>query len=265
LYGIFDHLKLQHLPHVDYTKPVQYVYCDITRAILQDEQNLNLLYMTGLPPNLSDLPTWVPDYSNNDFVKFVDLIENNASAGWPCEFSFETNRLAVSLKAVVLDKIREQALSTSICTADFRRGFAARPNLSNSSQRHAAVTELIRTLRSWIKVSQIIDRYPTGEDSSTAFYKIMTQPLRPGSQEGALFSPPRVAQSFFREWSSIVTADVSQDMTRFHADIANIESEPDSAAIIDDYIRLFGCSHDPRTWSAAGSSSTRPKHTNPAA
>ncbi|KAF3046758.1 hypothetical protein E8E11_005973 [Didymella keratinophila] len=48
LYGIFDHLKIQDLPPVDYTKSVQ-------------------------QPYMSDLPTRVPDYSNNDFIRFFEL------------------------------------------------------------------------------------------------------------------------------------------------------------------------------------------------
>lgn len=39
-----------------------------------------------------------------------------------------------------------------------------------------------------------------------------------------------------------MTADMTLDAARFHVDIAEIESNPEFAAIVDDYVRLFMCS-----------------------
>ena len=250
LYGILARLNTQDLPPVDYVKSVQQVYWETTCAILRSDQSLCLLYLTGSQPQISDLPTWVPDYSSNSFIRFFALYDYRTSNGSSTVFSLVKEDTSLSVEGIVLDEISTQASSTSVCTAYYRQGIAARPNLSNADERYAAVTEMTRTFQSWLRHSRTVDCYPTGETPSIVFYKTLTQPLQSGSQDLAVPTWTKHPIAVFDEWVSVVTADTSQDVAHFHADIASIESNPDSAAIIDDYVRHFGCSRDPRTWSS---------------
>ncbi|KAH6644410.1 heterokaryon incompatibility protein-domain-containing protein [Boeremia exigua] len=250
LFGIFDYLEIKDLPQVDYTCSVQRLYYEMTRTIFRNDGQLLVLYLTALPSHVSDLPTWIPDYSNTEYIRYIDANEHRASKRSCAEFSFGLSDLSLSVSGVLLDEIDLQASSTSICTPDFRQGFAARSNLSSTKERYTAVTELIRTLQSWVDVSRRVECYPTGEEPSTAFYKIMTQPLRSGSQNWPMPTTSRTTKDIFEWWLSIVTTNLSEDPSRFHLDITKIESDSNSAAIVNDYIRLFGCSQDPRDWSA---------------
>lgn len=250
LLGILDYLEVHGLPSVDYTSSVQRLYHDMTRTILQNDQALHILYMIGLRPTVSGLPTWVPDYSNTAFIRFIDIGGNTASAHSSADFTLAILDRSLSVSGVMIDDVDLQASSTSVCTADFRQGFAARSDLSTIDERYAAVTQLIQTLRSWIAISRMMENYPTGEEPSTAFYNIMTQSLLPGSQSWSIQSSPKPKEDVFQKWLSIMTADLSQDPTQFHSDFDNIKSDPNSVAIVKDYIRLFGCSDNPRDWTA---------------
>lgn len=250
LYGIFDHFQIRRLPSVDYSGSVQRLYREMTGTVLRHDRSLHVLYMIGQHPRISGLPSWVPDYSNTDFIRFIHVYPHKASSRSRARFTLCDLHLSLSVSAVFVDEINVQASSTSICTADFRQGFAARPHLSNAAERHAAVTELVRTLRSWIVTSRSIECYPADEAPKAAFYKIMTQPVRSGSQNWPMPTVPTCTMDTFEQWMYVMTLDLEKDHNYVQDSIADIESDPISSAIVSDYIRLFGCSQDPRQWSA---------------
>ena len=249
LYGILDYLEIQDLPPVNYTETVQHLYYQITCAIMRNDQRLHILYLIGLTPTLPDLPTWVPDYSNTEFIRFIDVHGNEASGRLSGSFCYPVTDLTLSVNGILLDEVDITASSTSICTPDFRQGWAARKHLSSPEERHNAVTELIRTLQSWINVSRSVNFYPTGEAPRTAFYKIMTQPTHAGSQNWTMPVVTRASRDAFNRWIFLLDTHLPDHETHRQSWIRSIQANADSAAIVKDYIRLFGCSQDPQEWS----------------
>jgi hypothetical protein len=220
LYGILDHFKVEQLPSVDYTRSVLRIYYETTRFVLQHDQNLHLMYLTGLQPDVPGLATWVPGYRNSQVIAFLDAYGYHPSAGSSADFQFGTEHNSLSLKMPAVDEICQGALSTSLCTAEFRRRFAASANFSKVGERCAAVRELIRTMQTWVRLSNTIKSYPTGETPDTAFHKVVTQPFSRTSYSRERLMDPETAKDLFEEWSSVVTADVSLDRTPFHDDIS---------------------------------------------
>lgn len=64
LYGLCCHLDIL-LPVPDYAKSLDQIYSQVTRALIDQDENLDVLYMVNTPRRLKDLPSWVPDWSDS--------------------------------------------------------------------------------------------------------------------------------------------------------------------------------------------------------
>lgn len=63
LFGLCHFLNVP-MPELDYRKSVEQIFFEVTRAIVYDEENLNILYETGGPSRNPRLPSWVPDWEH---------------------------------------------------------------------------------------------------------------------------------------------------------------------------------------------------------
>jgi hypothetical protein len=64
LYGLCSELDIP-LPAPDYAKSLNQIYSQVTRALIDQDENLDVLYMVNTPRRLRDLPSWVPDWSDS--------------------------------------------------------------------------------------------------------------------------------------------------------------------------------------------------------
>jgi hypothetical protein len=138
-----------------------------------------------------------------------------------------------------MDEVDKTAISTSSCTEDFRRGWNARTKLSHVTERHGAVIELVRTMRTWIKLAdQTWESFgvPSWEET---FLGTVTL----GGFNETIF-PNRFTGHDFRLWKYIMTADLGE------LDILLRETRGKHSydSMVEDYRRLFGCSSDPKDW-----------------
>jgi hypothetical protein len=255
LYGIFEHWKISCLPKVDYKSTVQCVYSQITLAALEFEKSLDILYRVCLQPLIRDLPSWVPDWSNTAyhqplyprrFDEFDDFDPHGpfyASGSSQALYVVDGHRLSVS--AVLVDAIGEASVSTSWCTANFRRGYTARADLSSNAERHSAVVELIRTLQSWIMLSRRLKTYPTGEDPVDAFYETL---LHDNVGKVRYDTDERSRINAFRLWKSILTAETVRNRVNLGAWLEDIQGVRGYASTVADYVHQLGCTENPSEW-----------------
>ncbi len=64
LYGLCSQLGVP-MPHPDYAKSITQIYSEATKAIIQHDRKLDVLYMVNTPRRCKDLPSWVPDWSDS--------------------------------------------------------------------------------------------------------------------------------------------------------------------------------------------------------
>lgn len=240
LYGIFKHMQIVALPEVDYSKPVQHIYTEITSTVIRFDRSLDILYEVCLEPLIPGLSSWVPDWSNAAFIQPIPSSTVYASRRSEPVYSFKGSKLLVS--GILVDKLRKVATSTSVCTPDFRHGYSYQIALGNASERLSAIIELIRTLQEWIRISRQFHTYPTGELPQEAFYQTITQGriIRPG-----YWSPINTA---LEKWISIMTAnfpDAPINIQTFHREVQVMGQYSE---LRDEFIRVCGCGGDVEEW-----------------
>jgi hypothetical protein len=144
LYGIFDDLRIQGLPKVDYDRPVHETYTAVAVAAIKSEKCLDILYHIGLPQLIPKLPSWVPDWSNTAYIWPIRVDRSYASGLSKPSYSF--NRTHLTVKGFIIDSIAHTAPSTSIAMATFRHGYNAWMSTLEVEKRYKGVIELVRTL-----------------------------------------------------------------------------------------------------------------------
>lgn len=244
LYGIFSHMRVQNIPPVNYDRPVQATFTQITTAAIKSEHNLDVLYDTCLPQTIRDLPSWVPDWSNSAYHRPISLFEMDATGSdtaAPTPYEIQGNQLSV--RGQIVDEIREVATSTSIAMASFRRGYDARLNVHETNQRRTGVLELVRTLQVWIRLSRKIQGYPTGTTPLEAFrHTIM--------QNGALF--PRIhdddVKVAFEQFMHVITVNFPDSTTALQTLHNEIRQLPEYLATVADYAHVFEKDMNVETW-----------------
>jgi len=197
LYGFFEHKQILGLPKVDYSKPVQQIYTEITSAVIEFDRSLDILYEVCLQPLIPGLSSWVPDWSNAEFIQPILSPTVYAPRTSEPVYSFRGSKLLIS--GILVDNIQRVATSTSVCTPDFRRGYSYRMELGNAQERSSAIIELIRTLQEWITIGRQFHTYPTGELPQEAFYQTITQDRNPRASDWTLVN------TAFEKWVSIIT------------------------------------------------------------
>jgi hypothetical protein len=239
LYGIFDHLQIKGLPEVDYARPVHETYIDIAIAAIKSEESLDLLYHVSLPPLVPNLPSWVPDWSNAAYFHPILIANSHASESSVPYYSVSGRRLSV--KGFIINSIHHIAPSTSIALSNFRRGYNARMNMFEVEKRCNGVIELVRTLQEWIKLSDLLNRYPTGITAREALYRVVAQ----NAVLGPLVDSKQELYTTLEQWCFVMTHTSSLDLQKLHQKVKKVlEYE----ATVADYSRLFGVGSETRTW-----------------
>ncbi|KAF2690803.1 hypothetical protein K458DRAFT_63191 [Lentithecium fluviatile CBS 122367] len=251
LYGLFDHIRIPRLPQVDYTKPVQQIYSEITRVAVEVDNSLEILEELRLPPRIPDLPSWVPDWSNPDYVNSAPPIVAFPLATGESKAKWEFHQSELATPGTVIDEIEEIAPSSSISSPGFRRGYNARQkDLGGPLQRRLATIELVRTLQAWTRCSRRIKSYPTGyyrESPKHAFFETIKTEKLPyfSTSEKACEAAPQG----FEDFVSILMANDPAN----HIDLATIHDivrpMPEYTAIRNDFVAIFGCSTRVEEWS----------------
>jgi hypothetical protein len=233
VYGVYGLLSEKELPLVDYHRSVQDVFTDITIVGFQRKQSLRILRQVCLPRLIQELPSWVPDYSNTSFYLQFDSF---CAPSRRSKYQLDGYKLSVS--GLFVDRICDIAPSTSVSTSNFRRGWNARVGLDSSVERHAAVIELVRTIQAWIKVVTAGGDGQKTQYSRSAFFHTLLRIV--SAQHNGL--PPM--KETLQTWIHILTADPSE-LQLLHQEI---QTRASYNPIVQDYMRLFGCSPNLEEW-----------------
>jgi hypothetical protein len=268
LYGIFDHMGLSdvldkrgipRLPYVDYAKSVQQIYTEMTRAVIEVEESLHVLQELRLSAQIPGLPSWVPDWSNSDYVSELGSempeisrpLHRKASYPFACPSNLkpkmEFRGLELVLSAMLIDEVVDIATSSSVCTPGFRRGYNARRNdFGGALERQRATTELVFTLQAWIRYIKRLKTYPI---------YLYGLPIPPEM----VFWETVISRSHLTPFKSYARAH--QDFMMILAanepgskvDLATLheqlQSKPEYTAIKNDFVQIFGCSNQVEDWS----------------
>jgi len=247
LYGIFDHMQVLRLPEVDYAQTVQYIYTNITRVAIEGEQSLAILHELCLPSRVPELPSWVPDWSNTDFVYPIDIM---CAASKDSKVISEFCGLELAVGGIIIDELLHVAHSTSISTAGFRRGYVARRNdLGDTLKRQLATIELVRTLKAWVQCARrhktnLTDRFPA-KFPGEAFFGSMSRQKDSRGSASTIFDPKNAE---FEDFTSIVMANEAGNDVDLQTLHDRVRSKTEYAAIRDDFVKVFGCSTCVEDW-----------------
>ena len=234
VYGVYGLLNTEGLPPVNYNRTVRDVYTDITVASIKREHSLRVLCEASLPRLIPNLPSWVPDWTNTSFFQPLRCL--HISPRLPV-YDFGTYKLSVS--GLFVDKMADIAISTSVSTANYRRGWNARTGLDSPAERHAAVIELVRTLQTWIKFGVNTDKDRNGQVSLCMFHDTMLKKLSPYR---ALLDT--LTEETLQTWMHILTAE-SGELQVLHQ---HVQTRSGYDPVMKDYVRLFGCSSNTEEW-----------------
>ena len=263
VYGIFGS-ELQGLPRVDYTKPVQIVFIETSRAVIEIEGSLSVLYHTCLQASIAGLPSWVSDWSNTAFVEPLQEERFDSTQKAHLEVTFDGGKLR--LDGMIIDELDRIAVSTSSVSSSFRRGYNNRFADRNVEDRRASVIELVKTLQSWIKLSHCCAEYPTGEIPQMAFLRTTLLDKALDMYPGILGSDSGVDDPFLgtrcyfvyrsrelhlqciADLLDIATANISEGIAGIEELHKRVEGKKRYLQIKEDYKDMFGCSEEFNDW-----------------
>ncbi|KAH5157759.1 hypothetical protein HBH69_075160 [Parastagonospora nodorum] len=103
--GILEILDIQ-LPRPNYLSPVRQVYREAAAAAIKHDRSLMLLSsLTGTSMTTS-LPSWVPDWSNNNFITEIASWDTASAAGkTPAWYTISDDCKSLTLKGTIIDEI----------------------------------------------------------------------------------------------------------------------------------------------------------------
>lgn len=171
-YGILQRLKIPLLPP-SYTKTIQEIYTEATKAAIEHDKSLLVLMETFESKAVANLPSWVPDWSveKKTITSTRDFSATKASH---CDFTFLLGHL-LSVNGIVIDTIAQCAPGEFPSTDNPKSECSTyiRP------ERHRAAELLAHEIiPSWIEAASALTSYPTGEDVSQAFGLTMVSESR---------------------------------------------------------------------------------------
>ncbi|KAF2260072.1 hypothetical protein CC78DRAFT_620568 [Lojkania enalia] len=241
LYGIFDQMGIRDLPPVDYSKSIDKVYTEIATAALRIERCPNILYHVCLPSLIPNLPSWVPDWSNNAFIQaMASLTWNYRASKWSKPFH-SVNGRKLTVTGILIDELRKLGNSTSFCSENFRRGYKVRTELTNILERHRAMIELIRTLKAWLKLSREFYAYPGGEADHEIFYMNILNSYVPENQRPEKWTVFRA----FPTWKTLIALRSGDNLQTVYK---KAQTMLNYWSVKADFIALLGFSADDEEW-----------------
>ncbi|KAN0098909.1 Heterokaryon incompatibility protein (HET) domain containing protein [Hyaloscypha variabilis] len=188
LYGLCCNLDIR-LPVPDYGKSLDQIYSQVTRALIDQDENLDVLYMVNTPRRLKDLPSWVPDWS--DSWKKAESLSQRAKlsklyhASHPKAFySFDQDCKTLVVLAKIVDTVTKAGDAIPIFEENLGprvQGIFDR-TVPDWFGRNMAVWEVVQ---GWFRCflgneEEISTRY-AGQQIELPFYYTMTEDLPTGA------------------------------------------------------------------------------------
>jgi hypothetical protein len=251
VYGIFEQTGARFLPQVDYVKSVQQVYTEITRMAIETEGALNILQELRLPSRILGLPSWVPDWSNTEYIDDIKGFSHYVAEEEAPKLSTLRSKLMpvefhdseLILSGILTDEVVDVALSSSVATPGFRRGFHARRlDLGSASERQRATINLVLTLQAWNGYSRNFETYP------------VTRQGRPITSRQALWTLigrgrlQDVRDQAHEDFVTILTATDVGSRVSLAAIHDKVCHKPEYASIKQEFMEVFACSSDVDDW-----------------
>lgn len=181
LYGICKELGV-NLPTPNYEKDLRQVFYEATKAIIEHDQELDVLYMVSTPRRLQDLPSWVPDWSDswNTYGVYPNLLPAIYDAtATKAIFTFSTDCSKLIVVAKIIDTVSVVAERVAIYEETPRPyGWDIYdPDQLNYLERN---DQLWRTLTEWaryIEEKGPLNPYQGGATNYQAFYYTILQDI----------------------------------------------------------------------------------------
>ncbi|KAF2119337.1 heterokaryon incompatibility protein-domain-containing protein [Lophiotrema nucula] len=238
VYGILSNQEILRLPRVDYAKSVQEIYAETARTVIVNEQRLDVLYLTHLPPTLPDLPSWAPDWSNTGFIQPFDYTNTGPlTARRRASWTFDGPKLKVS--ASIVGEVRDVAVSTSNAGTDFRAGYSVTMNYGSPGEHQARlpmVCELVKTMQAWVRFDNV--NRPSLE---TLFQKVIEN-IWPERYFGVTIS------SAMSRWIYILDAAGIDSNLPALVEEAKSRNESLLNSMKEHYMGMLGCSNHVQDW-----------------
>lgn len=205
LYGLFQEMGVP-IPAPDYSKPVEDVYREATRATITYDNNLYMLYHAPSDRRRQDLASWVPDFAEQGFSegdpRYGFLRSRfTASALAPPKWSFSDNGKALKVVGKVIDTIIFRAEALPNLDGMVQALQESGPNSMRSEfleLNHLCFT----VLKSWLEVSQWADYPPTPgtKDSKEALQRTLVMDNPRNNADAA-------ANGAFDQWYELMNLD----------------------------------------------------------
>jgi hypothetical protein len=172
LLGIAKELNLI-LPSLDYGKSLDRVYIDTAALCIKSSSSLDILYEAPSPNRCAGLPSWVPDWSDENWNpsearKYIAKnFPTNANQCAQFGFSNDSGQLIVSGRLVDYVEESGAVLGAGRDFSDDFMSFAdGRTKFQELVQNFSPSLEV---LKRWVHLIARLSRYPTGESAEVAF------------------------------------------------------------------------------------------------
>ncbi|OCK86903.1 HET-domain-containing protein [Cenococcum geophilum 1.58] len=172
LFGIFQELEIAFdLP--DYRKPIEDVFREAVISCIQADEYLQILYHVPSARRQDDLPSWVPDFSENGWANTDSRYavtrgrfaasDRDSIALW----DFSDDRKALILKGKIVDTVIFKADPLLINNGNRATSDQPRPRMDLATLEPSYLV-----MESWVDMSQWAD-YSGGIDSGEALRRTL--------------------------------------------------------------------------------------------
>jgi hypothetical protein len=201
LFGVAKELHLD-LPPPDYEKSLEQIYVETAVASIENDKSLNIIYEAPSKIRSSRLPSWVPDWSDenwrsSDLRKYV-LEKGTEGPSW--SFSQDYQRLIVSGKLV--DSIHTHGTILEPEDRDFNSDFI-KFGIGKKDFKDVlkGIQHGVEILKRWVYISSLYSTYPTGEPVDGAFRNTLLDGGFVGTQDR------HPSDDSFTAWSNFMRTD----------------------------------------------------------
>jgi hypothetical protein len=198
LYGMLERLGVNP-PEPDYSKPAADIYRDITIAAIVHDSSLEVLKQVEGHKSISDLPSWVPDWSNTNIRRFPSNIFYEVPWKIPMRFSLKAGCRIICLFG------REAGSAVDVKTGlgiqhdmpmTFDLDFPTRFDLKSLEALGQQYINTIKVLRAWLR--HIRDWHMLTSTYKYNMDDALGMMLRQGVPLGDLEVP-------YRKWVALIT------------------------------------------------------------
>ncbi|RYN21402.1 hypothetical protein AA0119_g9384 [Alternaria tenuissima] len=229
MYGLLKELDIP-FPIPNYSLSVEEIFREATRASIEYDQKLHLLYQAPSDRRREGLASWVPDWGELGFhpsdMRYAALGGRfTASGPGTSLWGFSEDHKELILQGKIVDTVVQKFEALP----DTRSLIFRRENTPAEMSRlnHAAST----SMKSWVEVSRRTD-YPTGELSKEALQRTLVYDQPESNAEA-------VRDNAFNDWYNKMCSEDMDQVARRSRDIAfsRTQATDSDTDLIE---RLFG-------------------------